>query len=37
MSFILFLIVALMVSIALNVALLTVCYIQYANRIIDKE
>ena len=37
MSFILFLILALMASVALNVALLTVCYIQYVNKIIDKE
>ncbi len=37
MSFILFLILALMVSVTLNVALLTVCYIQYVNKIINKE
>ena len=37
MSFILFLILALMASVTLNVALLTVCYIQYVNKIIDKE
>ena len=37
MSYILFLILALMASVTLNVALLTVCYIQYVNKIIDKE
>ena len=37
MSFILFLILALMASVTLNVALLTVCYIQCVNKIIDKE
>lgn len=37
MSFILFLILALMALITLNIALLTVCYIQYVNKIIDKE
>ena len=37
MSFILFLILALIASVTLNVALLTVCYIQYVNKILDKE
>jgi len=37
MSFILFLIIALMVSVTINVALLTIIYIQYVNRILDKE
>ena len=37
MSFILFLIFALMVSVTVNVALLTIIYIQYVNRILDKE
>jgi len=37
MSFILFLIFALMASVTLNVALLTIIYIQYVNKIINKE
>jgi len=37
MSFILFLIIALMVSVTINVALLTIIYIQYVNKILDKE
>ena len=37
MSFILYLIIAVMASITLNVALLTVIYIQYVNNILDKE
>ena len=37
MSFILFLIIALMVLATVNVALLTIIYIQYVNKIIDKE
>ena len=37
MSFILFLIIALMASVTINVALLTIIYIQYVNRILDKE
>ena len=37
MSFILYLIIALMVSVTLNVALLTIIYIQYVNLIINKE
>ena len=37
MGFILFLIIALMVSSTINVALLTMIYIQYVNSIIDKE
>lgn len=37
MSFILLLIFALMVSVTVNVALLTIIYIQYVNRILDKE
>lgn len=37
MNFILFLIYALMVSTVINVALLTIVYIQYVNKIIDKE
>lgn len=37
MSFILFLIYALMVSAIINVTLLTILYIKYVNSIIDKE
>ena len=37
MSFILFLIYALMVSATVNVTLLTILYIKYVNSIIDKE
>jgi len=37
MSFILFLIIALMASLTINVALLTIIYIQFVNRILDKE
>ena len=37
MSFILFLIYALMASATINVALLTILYIKYVNSIIDKE
>ena len=37
MSFILFLIIALMASATINVALLTIIYIQYVNSIINKE
>ena len=37
MSFILFLIIALMASLTINVALLTIIYIQYVNGILDKE
>ena len=37
MSFILFLIIALMASVTINVALLMIIYIQYVNRILDKE
>jgi len=37
MSFILYLLIALMVSVTVNVALLTIIYIQYVNRILDKE
>ena len=37
MSFILFLLIALMASLTINVALLTIIYIQYVNKILDKE
>ena len=37
MEFMLFLIIALMASTTINVALLTMIYIQYVNSIIDKE
>ena len=37
MSFILFLIIFLMISATLNVALLVIIYIQYVNKIINKE
>ena len=37
MSFILFLIITIMVSLTINVALLAIIYIQYVNTIIDKE
>ena len=37
MSFILFLIIALMLSITINVTLLAIIYIQYINSIINKE
>ena len=37
MSFILFLIYALMVSATINVTLLTILYIKHVNSIIDKE
>ena len=37
MSFILFLIYALMLSATINVTLLTILYIKYVNSIIDKE
>ena len=37
MSFILFLIYALMVSTTINVALLTILYIKYVNSTINKE
>ena len=37
MSFVLFLIFAVMASATLNVALLIVYYMQYVNRILDKE
>lgn len=37
MSFILYLLITLMVSLTINVALLTIIYIQYVNRILDKE
>ena len=37
MSFILFLIIALMASLTINVALLTIIYIQYVNGFLDKE
>lgn len=37
MSFILYLLIALMVSATINVALLTIIYIQYVNKILDKE
>lgn len=37
MGFILFLIYALMASTTINVALLTIIYIQYVNKQIDKE
>ena len=37
MSFILFLIIAIMISANINVALLTIIYIQYVNSIINKE
>ena len=37
MGFILFLIIVLMASSTINVALLTMIYIQYVNSIIDKE
>ena len=36
-SFILFLIITIMVSATINVALLTIIYIQYVNSIINKE
>jgi len=36
MSFILILIITLMVSLTINVTLLTILYIQYVNRILDK-
>lgn len=37
MSFILFLMFALMASVTVNVTLFTIIYIQYVNRILDKE
>ncbi len=37
MSFILLLIITLMVSLTVNVALLTSLYIKYVNEFIDKE
>ena len=37
MSFILFLIITIMVSATINVALLTIIYIQHVNSIINKE
>lgn len=37
MGFILFLLIAIMVSITINVTLLTIIYIQYVNSIINKE
>jgi len=37
MSFILFLIIALMACTTINVALLTILYIKYVNTIINKE
>jgi len=37
MSFLLFLIIALMVSITINVALLSIINSQYVNSIINKE
>jgi len=37
MSFILFLIIALMASTTINVTLLAILYIKYVNSIIDKE
>ena len=37
MSFILFLLIALMASTTINVALLTILYIKYVNSLIDKE
>ena len=37
MSFLLFLIIALMVSITINVALLVIIHSQYVNSIINKE
>ena len=37
MGFMLFLIIALMASTTINVALLTMIYIQYVNSITDKE
>ena len=37
MSFLLFLIIALMVSITINVALLAIIHSQYVNSIINKD
>lgn len=37
MGFILFLLIAIMVSTTINVTLLTIVYIQYVNSIINKE
>ncbi len=37
MGFILFLLIAIMVSTTINVTLLTIIYIQYVNSIINKE
>ncbi len=37
MSFILYLIIALMASITINVALLAIIYIQYVNNSVNKE
>lgn len=37
MSFLLFLIIALMVSITINVALLSIIHSQYVNSIINKK
>ena len=37
MSFMLFLVITIMVSAIVNVALLTIIYIQYVNSIINKE
>jgi len=37
MSFILFLVIVIMVSMTINVALLTIIYIQYVNKILNKE
>ena len=37
MGFILFLLIAIMVSTTINVTLLTIIYIQYVNPIINKE
>ena len=37
MSFILFLLIAIMISTTINITLLTIIYIQYVNSIINKE